>query len=119
MKDLALKATALSELNLPVKVTWGQLGRLVLKIPWKNIYKEPVIVNIEDLLILVSPESDIVYIPEREEKWAQDAKQAELARVEEAKKRAAEKGGVIITQVDTIRVFGSRFAGVFDYPARE
>lgn len=92
LKDLTLKHTALNDLNLPIKVTWGQLGKLVLKIPWKNLYSAPVVVNIEDLFVLVSPESEVIYIPEREEKWEQEAKQAELQRVEDAKKRAAEKG---------------------------
>jgi len=73
-------------------VTWGQLGKLVLKIPWKSLYSSPVIVNIEDLFLLAAPESEIVYVPEREEKWAQEAKQAELRRIEDAKKRALEKG---------------------------
>lgn len=87
----------MNEINLPVKVIWGQLGKLVLKIPWKNLYGSPVLFDIEDLFVLVAPESDIQYDAEKEKKWALAAKQDELRRVEEAKKRAADKGRELLS----------------------
>lgn len=105
LKDLALKETALNEINLPVKVIWGQLGKLVLKIPWKNLYGSPVLFDIEDLFVLVAPESDIQYDADKEKKWALAAKQDELRRVEEAKKRAADKGQSILILKSVLIIF--------------
>lgn len=65
---------------------------MVLKIPWKNIYGAPVEALIEDLYLLVIPNQEIKYDPVKEEKLAFEAKQAEINRVELAKKKEAEKG---------------------------
>lgn len=48
--------------------------------------------SIENLYLLVVPNQQVVYDPEKEEKKAQDAKQAEIEKVELAKKKEAEKG---------------------------
>lgn len=48
--------------------------------------------SIERLFLIVNPSAEVVYDHEKEEKMALAAKQAELARVEEAKKKEAEKG---------------------------
>ena len=37
-------------------------GKLVLKIPWKSLYSEPVIANIEGLYLLVRPNTGMLYI---------------------------------------------------------
>ena len=55
LENLDIKETALDELDLPVKLKFGYLSKLVLKIPWKNLYTEPVIANIEGLHIVVVP----------------------------------------------------------------
>ncbi|XP_049842368.1 LOW QUALITY PROTEIN: intermembrane lipid transfer protein Vps13-like [Schistocerca gregaria] len=86
LQDLILKQSALDDLNLPVRTVYGHLGKLVLKIPWRNLYSAPVIASIERLFLLVVPNQEIKYDAEKEEKWKQDAKQAELQRIEEAKK---------------------------------
>lgn len=72
--------------------TFFQIGKLVLKIPWKNLYGSSVEATIEDLYLLVVPNNEVKYDAEKEEKLAFEAKQAEIARVELAKKKAAEKG---------------------------
>lgn len=64
----------------------------MLKIPWKNLYGASVEATIERLFLIVNPNAEIKYDPEKEDKMALAAKQAELARVEEAKKKEAEKG---------------------------
>ncbi len=115
LKNLSLKPTALDDLNLPVKTVYGHLGKsfsfvinikpsnliafflhyvgkLILKIPWKNIYTAPVEVHVEDLFLLVNPIQDIVYDAVKEEKLKQDAKQALISKVELAKKTEKEKG---------------------------
>ncbi|XP_075230691.1 vacuolar protein sorting 13C isoform X2 [Lycorma delicatula] len=89
--NLKLKQSALNDLNLPFKTVYGHLGKLVLKIPWKNLYSAPTEASIEKLFLLVVPHQEIKYDPEKEEKWKQEAKQAEIAKVEAAKKRELEK----------------------------
>ncbi|CAH0729406.1 unnamed protein product, partial [Brenthis ino] len=91
LENLILKQNALEELNIPVQTVYGHLGKLVLKIPWKNLYGASVEATIERLFLIVNPTAEIKYDPEKEEKMALAAKQAELARVEEAKKKEAEK----------------------------
>ncbi|KAL1140357.1 hypothetical protein AAG570_000289 [Ranatra chinensis] len=91
LRDLTLKENALEDLNLPVKTVRGHLGQLTLQIPWKNLYGAPVIATIERLFLLVVPNQSVRYDKEKEEKWAEEAKQAELLKIEEAKKALREK----------------------------
>lgn len=64
----------------------------MLKIPWKNLYSAPVIADIQELLLVVIPNTEIKYDPEKEERWSQEKKQSKLREVEEAKKKELEKG---------------------------
>lgn len=68
------------------------LGKLVLKIPWKNLYNAPVEAAVERLYMLLVPNQDMTYDAAKEEKIIQEQKQAELQRVENAKKDAENKG---------------------------
>uniref|UniRef100_A0A8C2NN05 Chorein N-terminal domain-containing protein n=1 Tax=Capra hircus TaxID=9925 RepID=A0A8C2NN05_CAPHI len=83
---------AASELDVPFKVKAGQIDKLTLKIPWKNLYGEAVVATLEGLYLLVVPGASIKYDAEKEEKSLQDIKQRELSRIEEALQKAAEKG---------------------------
>ncbi|KAK4883024.1 hypothetical protein RN001_006343 [Aquatica leii] len=55
LTDLQLKPEALYELNLPIRVKIGTIGKIWLKIPWNVLWNEPVIVTIEDVLITAEP----------------------------------------------------------------
>ncbi|GFR52304.1 hypothetical protein Agub_g14841, partial [Astrephomene gubernaculifera] len=55
LRNLALKPEALQDLELPVTVKAGLLGRLTLKVPWKALGREPVVVEFDRLYILVAP----------------------------------------------------------------
>jgi vacuolar protein sorting-associated protein 13A/C len=68
------------------------VGKLVLKIPWKNLYSAPVEASVEGLFLLVVPNQEVKYDPIKEEKWIQETKKSELQRTEDAKKREKEKG---------------------------
>lgn len=113
LNDLLLKATALDSLNLPIQIVHGVLGKcvffvrfkslyiiifqqcigkLVIKVPWRNIFSAAIILTIEDLYLLVVPSQEVKYDAEKEEKMAFEAKQEEIQRVEEAKKKEALKG---------------------------
>uniref|UniRef100_A0A8C0VLI3 Vacuolar protein sorting 13 homolog C n=1 Tax=Cyanistes caeruleus TaxID=156563 RepID=A0A8C0VLI3_CYACU len=79
------------ELDVPFRVKVGQIDKLTLKIPWKNLYGEAVVATLEGLYLLIVPGASVKYDAEKEEKYLQDNKQKELARIEEALRKAAEK----------------------------
>ncbi|XP_064596381.1 intermembrane lipid transfer protein Vps13-like [Liolophura sinensis] len=56
LKNLDLKESALDELDLPVKIRAGHIANLTLKIPWKNLYTEPVVASIDGLYALGYPQ---------------------------------------------------------------
>uniref|UniRef100_A0A8D0L113 Vacuolar protein sorting 13 homolog C n=1 Tax=Strix occidentalis caurina TaxID=311401 RepID=A0A8D0L113_STROC len=87
-----------SELDVPFRIKVGQIDKLTLKIPWKNLYGEAVVATLEGLYLLIVPGASIKYDAEKEEKYLQDNKQKELARIEEALQKAAEKGTELIMQ---------------------
>ncbi|GBP47899.1 Vacuolar protein sorting-associated protein 13 [Eumeta japonica] len=91
LENLVLKQNALEELNIPVQTVYGHLGKLVLKIPWKNLYGASVEASVERLFLIINPSAEVKYDPEKEDKLLLASKQAELARVEEAKKKEAQK----------------------------
>uniref|UniRef100_A0A670ZC06 Vacuolar protein sorting 13 homolog C n=1 Tax=Pseudonaja textilis TaxID=8673 RepID=A0A670ZC06_PSETE len=91
LDNLLIKENALSELDVPFRVKAGQIDKLTLKIPWKNLYGEAVIASLEGLYLLVVPGASIKYDAEKEEQYLQDNKQKELSRIEEALQKSAEK----------------------------
>ncbi|CAL9040995.1 unnamed protein product [Musa banksii] len=58
LKDLKLKAEALNSLRLPVIVKAGFVGTITLRVPWKSLGKEPVIVLIDRVFLLAHPVPD-------------------------------------------------------------
>jgi hypothetical protein len=82
--------------SLFIWLCYELVGKLVLKIPWKNIYSAPVEASVEGLFLLVVPQQEVKYDPDKEEKSSQDAKKAELQRVEDKKKQEQEKGEIEI-----------------------
>ncbi|XP_047337153.1 uncharacterized protein LOC124940662 [Impatiens glandulifera] len=58
LKDLKLKAEALNSLKLPVTVKAGFVGTITLKVPWKSLGKEPVVVLIDRVFVLAHPAVD-------------------------------------------------------------
>ncbi|XP_006275410.2 intermembrane lipid transfer protein VPS13C isoform X1 [Alligator mississippiensis] len=91
LDNLQIKENALSELDVPFRVKVGQIDKLTLKIPWKNLYGEAVVASLEGLYLLIVPGASIKYDAEKEEKYLQDNKQKELARIEEALQKASAK----------------------------
>ncbi|CAD5206105.1 unnamed protein product [Bursaphelenchus okinawaensis] len=86
LTNLDIKETAMDQLDLPVKLKFGCLDNLVLKIPWKNLYTEPVIANIEGLYLIVVPNKGVVYDDAKAKKNDHETKQKELLRLEENRK---------------------------------
>ncbi|CAI9779714.1 unnamed protein product [Fraxinus pennsylvanica] len=81
LKDLKLKAEALNSLKLPVTVKAGFLGTITLKVPWKSLGKEPVIVLIDQVFILAHPAPDGRSLKEEDQEKLFEAK---LQQIEEA-----------------------------------
>ncbi|XP_037550881.1 vacuolar protein sorting-associated protein 13C [Nematolebias whitei] len=84
LENLRVKENALSEFNVPFKVKAGQIGKLTLKIPWKNLYNDAVVATLDGLYLLVVPGAKIKYDAAKEERYQQEEKQRELQRIEEA-----------------------------------
>lgn len=57
-RNLKLKKAALDSLKLPISVTAGYLSRFHVRVPWRNLSKERVVVAIEDLYLVAEPNHD-------------------------------------------------------------
>ncbi|XP_030622854.1 intermembrane lipid transfer protein VPS13A [Chanos chanos] len=101
LRNLEIKENALSQLDIPFKVRAGHIGRLELKIPWKNLYTQSVEATLDEVYLLIVPTASIKYDPEKEEKQLQEARQRELQRIEDTKLKAAEKENPKIEKQDT------------------
>nr|XP_026488707.1 vacuolar protein sorting-associated protein 13A-like isoform X1 [Vanessa tameamea] len=83
LTDLKLKPEALYELDLPIDVKIGTIGKINLQIPWSGLYTQPVVVQIEDVLILVGPAiSNSYFDPDREKRLTRAAKRKILQDLE-------------------------------------
>ncbi|CAF4508473.1 unnamed protein product, partial [Rotaria socialis] len=92
LENLYLKSNALADLNLPVTISIGYLQKLVLQVPWTNIYTQPTKVTIEGLFLLVVPKTEVEYDAQRDEKDEYEMKMKEVRKIEELRKqREAEK----------------------------
>uniref|UniRef100_A0A3Q1E938 Chorein N-terminal domain-containing protein n=1 Tax=Acanthochromis polyacanthus TaxID=80966 RepID=A0A3Q1E938_9TELE len=80
------------EFDVPFRVKAGQIGKLTLKIPWKNLYSDAVVATLEGLYLLVVPGATIKYDAVKEERYLQELKQRELQRIEEALQLAVRRG---------------------------
>ncbi|KAL3998071.1 N-terminal region of Chorein a TM vesicle-mediated sorter family protein [Acanthocheilonema viteae] len=87
LTNLEVKETALDDFDLPVKLKFGCLTRLVLKIPWSDLYRQPVIADIEGLNLIVVPNKGVVYSEEKAKKHEKEEKGKTLTRLEENRKR--------------------------------
>uniref|UniRef100_A0A8C5F4Z8 Vacuolar protein sorting 13 homolog A n=1 Tax=Gadus morhua TaxID=8049 RepID=A0A8C5F4Z8_GADMO len=101
LRNLEIKENALSQLDIPFKVKAGHIGRLELKIPWKNLYTQSVEATLDGVYLLVVPTASIKYDAEKEEKQLQEARQRELQRIEETKQKAAEQEDPELEKQDT------------------
>lgn len=70
--------------------------KLVLKIPWKNLYGSAVEATIDGLYLLALPNQEVAYDVAKEEKKLLEAKRSDLQRIEEIKRKEKQKGMDII-----------------------
>ncbi|KAK9871302.1 hypothetical protein WA026_011571 [Henosepilachna vigintioctopunctata] len=97
LKNLQLKQSALNNLDLPIQTIYGTIGKLVLKIPWKNLYGAAFVINVEDIYLLAAPNTQTEYNEKEERKKALEAKKVLIKNVELAKKVEEEKEKVAKT----------------------
>ncbi|BAS78620.1 Os02g0470600 [Oryza sativa Japonica Group] len=98
LKDLKLKADALNSLRLPVTVKAGFVGTITLKVPWKSLGKEPVIVLIDRLFVLAHPAPDGQTLKEEDREKLFEAKLQQIEAAEAATLEAtsrSSKGGPV------------------------
>ncbi|XP_022258714.1 vacuolar protein sorting-associated protein 13C-like [Limulus polyphemus] len=91
LKNIDIKQNALEDLDLPLKIAFGYLSELILKIPWKNIYSSPVTAVIDGLYVIITPSAVQKYDEEKEKKIFQETKNEVLQAAEKVKIREAKK----------------------------
>lgn len=91
LTNLHVKGDALKDLDLPVTVLSGFIGKLTLKIPWKNLYKDSVEATLDSLYILAVPNTTVKYDAKTEAERAEKDKQAQLQEIEDQLLQKLEK----------------------------
>uniref|UniRef100_A0A1A9WMW5 Vacuolar protein sorting-associated protein 13 n=1 Tax=Glossina brevipalpis TaxID=37001 RepID=A0A1A9WMW5_9MUSC len=84
LHNLKVKDGALDEFELPINLLHGYLGKLVLKIPWKNLYSQPIVAQVEEVYLLISPRRMVKYNAEKEASAELSYKQKALRALDEA-----------------------------------
>jgi len=82
LQNLAIKTSALSDLELPIRVKSGTVGKITLKIPWKSLGNSPTVISIEKVFLVAGPTPFSEYTVEADEKRAQATKQRRLQLAE-------------------------------------
>ena len=52
LQGLEVKENALTQFEIPLRELKGHLGKLRLSIPWKNLYTDPVVIEIDGVHII-------------------------------------------------------------------
>ena len=78
LQNLHIKSSALQRLQLPVVVKAGVIGEVELSIPWSKLSTEPTKLRLNNLMLLIGPQSEAVWDHEAEEKREQKRKTAML-----------------------------------------
>lgn len=83
--NLCLREEALSELNLPITVRAGRLGKFVVRVPWRHLASQPVVVEIDTVELLALTNQGLQDRPEPElVERIRSAIQHKLTRIENA-----------------------------------
>lgn len=84
LSNLQLKASALDQLSLPVRVVRGLLSNLRVEVPWTALDSKPVEVFIDGVYLLAAPLDTSRMSAEEARKMVLSANQAKLKQVEDA-----------------------------------
>lgn len=55
IENVSLKEGIIDMLNLPVELRFSHIGKLTLKVPWKNLSSAPVEVYLDGVYLVLSP----------------------------------------------------------------
>ena len=77
LEDLVLKKSLFSMLDVPIALCYGSIGRFELRIPWSALGKDPVMIIVDKVYLLVEPTYD--WNPGAADRRDQAVKQAKLA----------------------------------------
>lgn len=84
-ENVELILEAFDYLQLPVALKRGHVGRLSIKIPWKKLGWDPIIILLEDVFFCAGPRDDHEWSADAVEGRGLAAKKAKLATAELAK----------------------------------
>jgi hypothetical protein len=65
-----------------MEVKCGRIGKLKINVSWKNILKQPAVMIIEDLFVLLGPFEDKIHDPKRIEELMSVHKRKQLQEIE-------------------------------------
>ena len=91
LNDLELSPEALDELDLPVIIDKGVIGKLRIEIPWKQFYSKTCKIEVSDVKLVVLPIKATDWDATYEEKKAQMRKQAQIRLFESSRATSHEK----------------------------
>ncbi|KAK1592022.1 hypothetical protein Q3G72_017885 [Acer saccharum] len=104
LKDLKLKAEALNSLKLPVTVKAGFVGTITLKVPWKSLGKEPVVVLIDRVFILAYPPDDGRTLKEEDREKLLEAKLQQIELILLQPPENSWLGSIIATIIGNLKI---------------
>ena len=106
LSSLRLRLSAFEALDLPLAVADGRLGSVRVKVPWRNLGKEPMLVSIQKLHLLLTPLPAAASGPEavaQEVASALATKREALAAWESVQERGKDEGiSWVDAQVDKL-----------------
>lgn len=78
LENLQIKKECLAELELPLQVKEGFLGKFSLEIPWSSLGSKPAIAVIERVFILIGPSKPSEYNKELVKRKTEETKRRKL-----------------------------------------
>lgn len=57
LRDLKIRQSILDEVNLPIVLQKGVIGKISVSVPWLNISSQPSIFTIDDVFLLCGPQT--------------------------------------------------------------
>lgn len=95
------------QFDIPIEVKCGKIGRLEINVSYTNIWNQPAIAKIEDLLILLGPFEEKKYDPKRIEELNSAHKRKELLETEKIER--AQIFGEQLLQNKKIHLFSCNY----------
>ncbi|XP_050428442.1 intermembrane lipid transfer protein VPS13A-like isoform X2 [Adelges cooleyi] len=105
LSNLKLKTEALYELGFPIEVKAGSVGKFNINIPWNGLSNQPIVIKIEEILIITGHVLDREWDTELEKRLMRAMKKNILEKIESTSifgSGPMENGGFIETLMTTV-----------------